>query len=89
MRNLFSYVCLTLSGLFISAFAMEPYVGRVNMSEEHYTAMQGIIHFIGWSIAIGILIWVFRFMKKHAQQDERYKKYVEKNQTEEKVKPDQ
>ena len=63
------------------AFGMEPYQGRVNMSEEHYTAMQGIIHFIGWSIAIGILIFIFKYMKKHTQQDERYKKYMEKNQS--------
>ena len=72
-----------LKALSDTAYAMEPYTGRVNMSEEHYTAMQGIIHFIGWTIAIGILIWVFKYMKKHAQQDERYKKYVEKQQTEE------
>ncbi len=65
------------------AFGMEPYQGRINMSEEHYTAMQGIIHFIGWSIAIGILIFIFKYMKKHAQQDERYKKYMEKNQSKE------
>ncbi|NPA54418.1 MAG: hypothetical protein GXO21_07100 [Aquificae bacterium] len=65
---------------------MEPYAGRVNMSEEHYTAMQGIIHFIGWTIAIGILIWVFKYMKKHTQQDERYKKYLEKQNKEEQSK---
>ncbi len=65
------------------AFGMEPYQGRINMSEEHYTAMQGIIHFIGWSIAIGILIFIFKYMKKHTQQDERYKKYMEKNQSKE------
>ncbi len=68
-----------------SAYGMEPYTGRVNMSEEHYTAMQGIIHFIGWTIAIGILIWVFKYMKKHTQQDERYKKYMEKQENQEKV----
>ena len=68
--------------LFIGfAFGMEPYQGRVNMSEEHYTAMQGIIHFIGWSIAIAIIVFVFKYMKKHAQQDERYKKYMEKSQS--------
>jgi len=75
--------------IFSLSFGMEPYQGRVNMSEEHYTAMQGIIHFIGWSIAIGILIFVFKYMKKHAQQDERYKKYVEKSQSEgNKISPD-
>ncbi len=73
----------TLLSLFSGeAFGMEPYTGRVNMSEEHYTAMQGIIHFIGWSIAIGILVWVFKYMKKHAQQDERYKKYMKEKQEE-------
>lgn len=73
-------IIFALNILFVSlAYGMEPYLGRVNMSEEHYTAMQGIIHFIGWSLAIGILIWVFRYMKKHAQQDERYKKYMEKH----------
>ena len=76
MRNAFILINLIFVSL---SYAMEPYLGRVNMSEEHYTAMQGIIHFIGWSLAIGILIWVFKFMKKHAQQDERYKKYVEQN----------
>ncbi len=68
-----------LSSVSKTAYAMEPYIGRVNMSEEHYTAMQGIIHLIGWSLAIGILIWVFRYMKKHAQKDERYQKYMEKH----------
>ncbi len=59
----------------IVIWAMEPFIGNVNMDEGKYTAMQGIIHFIGWSILIGILIWVFRYMKKHAQEDERMKKY--------------
>lgn len=54
---------------------MEPFQGVVNMSEKAYTAMQGIIHFIGWSIAIAILYFVFRFVKKHNQEDERAKKY--------------
>lgn len=58
----------------------EPYQGSVSMDEKQYTAMQGIIHFIGWTIAIGIIIWVFRFMKKHAQQDERMKKYYQKSE---------
>ncbi len=57
---------------------MEPYQGSISMDDDHYTAMQGIIHFIGWTIVIGIFIFIFRYMKKHAQQDERYKKYVEK-----------
>ncbi len=79
-KNFILFLFLFFSSL---AFGMEPYQGRVNMSEEHYTAMQGIIHFIGWSIAIGILIFIFKYMKKHAQQDERYKKYMEKNQSKE------
>ena len=54
---------------------MEPFIGNVNMDEGKYSAMQGIIHFIGWSLLIGILIWVFRYMKKHTQEDERMKKY--------------
>jgi len=53
----------------------EPYQGSVSMDEKQYSAMQGIIHFIGWAIIIGILVWVFKYMKKHAQQDERMKKY--------------
>ncbi len=62
--------------LFNNGFQVfEPYQGSVSMDEKQYSAMQGIIHFIGWSIAIGIIIWVFRYMKKHAQQDERMKKY--------------
>jgi hypothetical protein len=63
----------------------EPYQGSVSMDEKQYTAMQGIIHFIGWTIAIGIIVWVFRYMKKHSQQDERMKKYYsreEKKQSE-------
>ena len=58
----------------------EPLQGRVDLDEKKYTAMQGIVHFIGWSVAIGIIIWVFRFMKKHTQQDERMKKYYGKSE---------
>ncbi|RMA97515.1 hypothetical protein [Hydrogenothermus marinus] len=54
---------------------MEPFIGNVNMEEHKYTAMQGIIHLIGWSIFILILVGVFMYMKKHTQQDERMKKY--------------
>jgi len=54
---------------------MEPYQGVISQNENHYSAMQGIIHLIGWSIFIGILVWVFRYMKKHTQEDERMKKY--------------
>ena len=64
------------------SFAMEPYTGRVVKDESSYSAMQGIVHFIGWSIAIGILIWVFKFTKKHMREDERYKKYMEKQKSE-------
>ncbi len=60
--------------------AMEPFIGNVNMDEKEYSAMQGIIHFIGWSILIGILIWVFKYMKKHTQEDERMKKYYGSNE---------
>ena len=60
--------------------AFEPLQGRVDLDEKKYTAMQGIVHFIGWSVAIGIIIWVFRYMKKHAQQDERMKKYYGKSE---------
>ncbi|MDQ7055997.1 MAG: hypothetical protein Q9M89_05825 [Persephonella sp.] len=56
----------------------EPYQGSVSMDEKQYSAMQGIIHFIGWVIIIAILVWVFRYMKKHTQQDERMKKYYDK-----------
>lgn len=54
---------------------MEPLQQVLNISESSYTAMQGIVHFIGWSIAIVILYYVFRFVKKHNQEDERAKKY--------------
>ncbi len=65
--------------LFDNSFKVfEPYQGSVSMDEKHYSAMQGIIHFIGWAIIIGILVWVFKFMKKHTQQDERMKKYYDK-----------
>lgn len=59
---------------------MEPFQGVINMSEKAYTAMQGIIHFIGWSIAIAILYGVFKFVKKHNQEDERAKKYRKQTQ---------
>lgn len=60
---------------------MEPFQGAVNISEKSYTAMQGIIHFIGWSIAIAILYFMFKFVKKHNQQDERAKKYSSGDRT--------
>ncbi len=59
---------------------MEPFIGSVNMEEGQYTAMQGIIHLIGWSIFIGILVWVFWYMKKHMKEDERMKKYYGNNE---------
>jgi len=58
----------------------EPYQGSISMDEKEYSAMQGIIHFIGWSIIIAIIIWVFKYMKKHTQQDERMKKYYSNQQ---------
>ena len=81
VKNFYISFLIFLS-IFSFSIGMEYYQGQVNMSEEHYTAMQGIVHFIGWSIAIAILVFVFKYMKKHAQQDERYKKYMEKQQTE-------
>lgn len=57
---------------------MEPYQGIVNLA-HNYTAMQGIVHFIGWTIAIIILVYIFKFVKKHQQEDERAKKYENKN----------
>ncbi len=75
MENFYQIVNM-MTDLFNNGFMVfEPYQGSISMDEKHYSAMQGIIHFIGWSIAIGIIIWVFRYMKKHAQQDERMKKY--------------
>jgi anaerobic C4-dicarboxylate transporter len=62
--------------------AFEIYQGSVEY-EKQYTRMQGIIHFIGWTLIIIIFVLVFKFMKKHVQQDERYKKYVNQNQTNE------
>lgn len=61
---------------------MEPFQGAVNFMHS-YSAMQGIVHFIGWSIAIAILIYIFKFMKRHIQEDERAKKYQDKNIIEE------
>jgi len=29
-------------------------------------------------------VWVFKYMKKHTQQDERYKKYMEKHKADNK-----
>ncbi len=70
-----------------SIYAMEPYTGRIVKDEGSYTAMQGIVHFIGWTIAIVILIWVFKFTKKHMKEDERYKQYLEKQKAEQQNKP--
>ena len=61
---------------------MEPYTGSLNFL-HNYSAMQGIVHFIGWTIAIIILVYVFKFVKKHQQEDERAKKYNQKNPVEE------
>ncbi|MGC9006090.1 MAG: hypothetical protein ACP5JX_00810 [Sulfurihydrogenibium sp.] len=61
---------------------MEPYTGSLNFL-HNYSAMQGIVHFIGWTIAIIILIYVFKFVKKHHQEDERAKKYSQRNVVEE------
>jgi ATP/ADP translocase len=58
----------------------EPYQGSISQDNEQYTAMQGIIHFIGWTIAIIILVYVFKYMKKHVQEDERMKKYLEQQE---------
>ncbi len=61
---------------------MEPYTGSLNFL-QNYSAMQGIVHFIGWTIAIVILVYIFKFVKKHQQEDERAKKYNRKNILEE------
>jgi uncharacterized membrane protein len=61
---------------------MEPFQGAVNFMHS-YSAMQGIVHFIGWTIAIIILVYMFKFMKKHMQEDERAKKYQNRNILEE------
>lgn len=57
---------------------MEPFQGVVNFMHS-YSAMQGIVHFIGWTVAIIILVYMFKFMKKHMQEDERAKKYQNRN----------
>jgi len=61
---------------------VEPFQGAVNFMHS-YSAMQGIVHFIGWTIAIIILVYMFKFMKKHMQEDERAKKYQNRNILEE------
>jgi len=67
--------------LFDTTFKVfEPYQGSISQDNQQYTAMQGIIHFIGWTIAILILIFVFKYMKKHVQEDERMKKYLEQQE---------
>lgn len=69
---LLSYILDLLNNGFM---VFEPYQGSVSMDEKEYSAMQGIIHAIGWTLIIIILIAVFKYMKKHSQQDERMKKY--------------
>ncbi len=41
-------------------------------------AIMGLIHLIGWSIVIGLIIYFFKKHKKESQEDERMKKWLEK-----------
>ncbi len=42
-------------------------------------AIMGLIHLIGWSIVIGLIIYFFKKHKKEATEDERMKKWLEKS----------
>ncbi|NPA51323.1 MAG: hypothetical protein GXO22_00315 [Aquificae bacterium] len=41
-------------------------------------AVMGIIHLVGWSIVIGLIIYFFKKHKKEAKEDERMKKWIQK-----------
>ncbi len=45
-------------------------------------AIMGIIHLIGWSIVIGLIVYFFKKHKREAQEDERMKKWLEKQKKE-------
>jgi len=77
LNNLINFIHVLIDTSFK---VFEPYQGSISQDNQQYTAMQGIIHFIGWTIAILILIFVFRYMKKHMQEDERMKKYLEQQE---------
>ncbi|WP_457638754.1 hypothetical protein [Persephonella sp.] len=83
MEFLFS-ILQWLFSVFDGFMVFEPYQGSVSMDEKQYSAMQGIIHAIGWTLIIIILVVIFKYMKKHTQQDERMKKYYQ-NPSEENV----
>ncbi len=77
IHNLINFIAIFFdAGLKV----FEPYQGSISQDNQQYTAMQGIIHFIGWTIAIIILVYVFKYMKKHVQEDERMKKYLEQQE---------
>ncbi|WP_456391916.1 hypothetical protein [Persephonella sp.] len=75
MELLYQLYISFLSFIERGILVFEPYQGSVSMDEKQYSAMQGIIHAIGWTLIIIILVVIFRYMKKHTQQDERMKKY--------------
>ncbi len=79
--DIFSSLINFILAIFDTTFKVfEPYQGSISQDNQQYTAMQGIIHFIGWTIAIIILVYVFKYMKKHMQEDERMKKYLEQQE---------
>ncbi len=45
-------------------------------------AIMGLIHLIGWSIVIGLIVYFFKKHKREAQEDERMKKWLEKHKKE-------
>lgn len=60
--------------------AFEPYQGSISMNEKQYSAIQGMMHGIGWTLIIIFFIFLFKYMKKYTQQDERMKKYYGKSE---------
>jgi len=75
MEILFDFIRLLVDLFNNKINVLEPYQGSLSMDEKEYSAMQGIIHAIGWTLIIIILVVIFKYMKKHTQQDERMKKY--------------
>ena len=78
MENIYLIINSILDLMNNGFMVFEPYQGSVSMDEKEYSAMQGIIHAIGWTLIIIIFVAVFRYMRKHSSQDERMKKYYSK-----------
>jgi len=63
---------------------MEPLQQVVNVQADNsHPPLMGLIHLIAWSIFILAIVFGIKFMKRLNQQDERMKKFENKNIIEE------